>query len=80
MKENLCIPCCRSLDGKPRDDHAWKIFMKSSALENMKKHINIMHPELISDEPSVQQELSKKQAKYNSVLSISVVKFMKPSL
>ena len=23
-KENICIPCCRSLDGKPRDAHAWK--------------------------------------------------------
>ena len=25
-KEKLCIPCCRSLYGKPRDYHAWKFF------------------------------------------------------
>ena len=31
-KENICIPCFRSLDGKPGDNHAWKKFVKSSAL------------------------------------------------
>ena len=35
-------------------------FVKSSALENMKKHIKKMHPELIPDEPSIQQKISNK--------------------
>ena len=38
-KENICIPCCCSLDGKPRYANAWKKFVESSALDNMKKHI-----------------------------------------
>ena len=46
-KENICIPCCRILDGKPRDAHARKKFVKSSALDNLKKHIKKIHPELI---------------------------------
>ena len=29
-KQNLCNTCCRSLNGKPRDTHAWKFFVKSS--------------------------------------------------
>ena len=62
-EENMCIPCCRSLDGKPRDAHAWKKSVKSSALENLKKHIKKIHPELIPAKPSIQQEVSKKQAK-----------------
>ena len=56
-KENLCIPCCRSLDGKPRDAHVWKKFVNSSALENLKKHIKKIHPELISSETSIKQEV-----------------------
>ena len=59
-KENICIPCCRSLDGKPRDAHAWKKFVKSSALDNMKKHIKKMHPELIPAKTSMQQGVAKK--------------------
>ena len=39
-----------------------------------------MHPELIPAKPSIQQELAKKQAKYKGVASMSMVKFMKPSL
>ena len=54
--------------------------MKSSALDNMKKHINKMHPELISDEPSIQREVAKKKSKDNCASSMSMVKFMKPSL
>ena len=56
-KENLCIPCCYSLDGKPRDAHAWKKFVNSSALENLKNHIKKMYSELITAEPSIQQEV-----------------------
>ena len=62
-KENICIPCFRSLDGKPRVDHAWKKFMKSSALDNLKKHIKKLHLELIPAETSTQQEVAKKQSK-----------------
>ena len=39
-KENICILCCHSLDDKPIDAHAWKKFLRSSALDNMKKCIN----------------------------------------
>ena len=46
-KENIYIPCCRSLDGKSRDTHAWKKFVKSSSFDNLKKYIKKMHPELI---------------------------------
>ena len=59
-KEDICITCCHSLDGKPRYAYAWKNFMKSSALENLKKHIKKMHPELIPSKPSIQQEVAKK--------------------
>ena len=59
-KENLCIPCFRSFDGKPRYAHVWKKCVKSSAINNLKKHIKKMHPELIPAKPSVQQEVSKK--------------------
>ena len=62
-KENIFIPCCRSLGVKPRDSHEWKKSVKSSALDNLKKHIKKMHPELIPAEPSIQQEVAKKQAK-----------------
>ena len=54
--------------------------MKSSALENQKKHIKKIHPELIPAKPSIQQEVANKQAKYNSAASMSMVKFMKPLL
>ena len=54
--------------------------MKISALDNLKKHIKKMHPELIPDKPSIQQEVAKKQCKYKVTASMSVVKFMKPSL
>ena len=57
-KENLCITCCLGLDGKTIYAHAWKKFVKSSALDNQKKHINKMHPELIPAEPSIQQEVA----------------------
>ena len=53
-KENICIPCCCNLDGKPRDAHAWKFFVKSSVFDNLKKHIKKMRPELIPDEPYIQ--------------------------
>ena len=79
-KENICIPCCCSLDVKPRDAHARKKFVKSIALENMKKHIKKMNSELIPDEPSIQQVVAKKQANYKGAASIYMVKFMKPSL
>ena len=51
-KENICIICCCSLDEKKRDSHVWKIFVKTSALENMKKHIkkiilNLSQPNLL---------------------------------
>ena len=62
-KENLCIPCCCSLDGKPRDAHAWKKFVKSNSLDNLKNHINIIHPEIIPANPSIQQEVAKKKLK-----------------
>ena len=80
MKENLCIPGCRSLDGKPRDAHAWKNFLKSSALDNMNNHIKKINPELIPAKTSIQQEAAKKQAKDKGAASMSMVKFMKPSL
>ena len=78
--ENLYIPCCCSLDGKPRDAHAWKKFLKSNALDNTKKHIKKMHPELIPDEPSIQHESAKKKAKENGAVPMTMVKFMKPWL
>ena len=59
-KKNICIPCCRSLDGKPRDAHAWKNSVKSSALDSLKKHIKKMHPELIPAKTSMQQGVAKK--------------------
>ena len=59
-KKNLCMPRYRSLDGKPRDAHACKKFVKSSELENLKKNIKKIHSELIPDEPSIQQEIAKK--------------------
>ena len=55
-------------------------FVKSSALDNMKKHIKKIHPKLIPDEPSIQQEVSKKQSKDKGATSMSMVTFMKPSL
>ena len=73
MKENFCILCCRSLDGKPRYAHLWKTFVKSSALDNMKEHINKMHPELIPVNPCIQQKAAKKQAKDNVAESMSMV-------
>ena len=78
-KENICIPCCYSLDGKPIYAHAWKKFVKSSELDNMKKHINKMHPGLIPAEPSIRQEVANKQGKYKGAVSMSMVKFIKPS-
>ena len=72
-KENICIPCCFNLDGKPRYSHAWKKFMKISALENMKKHIQIVHPELIPAKPSRQKEVANKQSKYKGTESMSMV-------
>ena len=39
-----------------------------------------MNPELIPAEPSIQQEVAKKQAIDNGAASMSTVKFMKPSL
>ena len=77
-KESIYIPCCRSLDGKPIYSHAWKKFVKSSALDNMKKHINKMHHGLIPAKPFIQQEVAKKQSKDKGATSISMVKFMKP--
>ena len=44
--------------------------MKNSALGNLKKHIKIMHPQLISAGPSIQQEAAKKQSKENGAASI----------
>ena len=79
-RENLFIPCCRSLYGKPIYAHACKQFVKSSALDNMKNHIKKMHPELIPAEPYIRQELAKKQAKDKGSASMSMVKFMKLSL
>ena len=76
-KENLCIPCCCSFYGKPRDSHQCKKFVKSSAHDNLKKYINKMYPKLIPAEPSIQEEVAKKQAKYNNTASISILKFMK---
>ena len=79
-KENLSIPCCCSLDGKPRDAPVWEKFVKSSALDNLKKDINKIYPELIPAEPSIQQEVSKKQANEKGAASMSMVNFIKPSL
>ena len=58
----------------------WNCFVKSSALGNTKKHIKKMHPELIPAKPCIQKELAKKQTKDKGVASMSMVKFMKPSL
>ena len=52
----------------------------SSALDNLKNHIKKKHPERMPAEPSIKQEVVKKQYKDNSTASMSVVKFMKPSL
>ena len=52
-KENICIPYCRSLGGKPRDAHAWKTFVNIIALDNQKKHVNKIHPELVPAKPSI---------------------------
>ena len=79
-KENICIPCCCSLDGKPRDAHSWKKFVKSSALDNMKKHINKIHPELIPAKPYIQKELEKKQSKDKGSALMSMVKCITPLL
>ena len=46
----------------------------------MKKHIKKIHPELILSEPSIQQEVEKKQSKYKGATSTSMINFMKPSL
>ena len=54
--------------------------MKISALDNMKKHIKKIHPELIPAEPSIQQEVAKKKSKDKGATSMSMVTFMKPSL
>ena len=40
---------------KSIDAHAWKNSVKSSALDNLKKHIKKMHTELIPAKPSIQQ-------------------------
>ena len=80
MKENLCFPCCRSLGSDPRYSHTWEMFVKSSALDNLKKHINKIHPGLMIEETSIQHEVSKKQSKYNGADSMSMVNFIKPSL
>ena len=55
-----------------------EIFVKSSALENMINQIKKTHSELIPAETSIQQEVSKKQAKEKVAASMSMVKFMKP--
>ena len=68
------------MDGKPRDAHAWKKFVKNSALDNLKKHIKKLHLELIPAETSTQQEVAKKQSKDKGATSMSMVRFMKPSL
>ena len=78
-KENICIPCCRILYGKPRDSHARKKIVKSSALDNLKKNNEKMYPELIPAKPSIQQEVTKKQDKEKDATSMSMMKFMKPS-
>ena len=54
--------------------------MKNSALDNLKKHIKKLHPELIPAETSIQQEVAKKKSKYKGATSMSMVRFMKPSL
>ena len=77
-KENICIPCCRSLDRKPRYAHAWKKFVKSSALDNLTKRIKKSHSEIIPAEPSIKQKVDKKKAKYKDSASMSMVKCMKP--
>ena len=79
-KENICIPCFHNLDCIPRDAHARKKFVKISVLENLKKHIKKIHPEIITDKTSIPQEVEKKQAKDKGSASMSMVKFMKPSL
>ena len=55
-------------------------FLKSSVFNNLKNHINKMHPELIPPQLSIQQEVANKQAKDNVTVSMSVVKIMKPQL
>ena len=45
----------------------------------MKKHIKKIHPEIIPTEPSICQEVAKKQAKDKGAASMAMVKFMKPS-
>ena len=62
--KNSVFSCCRSLYGKPRYAHMWKKFVKSSAFDNLKKHIKKIYPELVPDEPSIQQEVSKKQGTF----------------
>ena len=54
--------------------------MKSSALDNMKKHIKKLHPERIPVGPSIQQKVAYKQYKDKCATSMFMVKFMKPSL
>ena len=54
--------------------------MKSSVLENLKKHIKKLHPGLVPAEPSIQQEVAKKKSKDKGTTPMSMVKFMKPSL
>ena len=50
---------------------------ESSELDNLMKHIKKMHPEIIPDKPSIQQEVVKKQDKGKGAASMSMVKFMK---
>ena len=54
--------------------------MKSSSLDNLENHMKKMNPELIPAEPSIRQEVAKKQSKDKGATSMSMVKFMKPSL
>ena len=54
--------------------------MKSSVLDNLKKHIKKLHPELIPAKTSIQQEVAKKQSKDKGATPMSMVIFMKPSL
>ena len=54
--------------------------MKSSALDNLKKYIKKLHPELIPAGPSIQQEVAKKKSKEKGATSMSMIKFMKPLL
>ena len=55
-------------------------FVKSSYLDNLKKHIKKIHPEFIPDKPYIEQGVANKQSKYNGAELISIVKFMKPVL